>query len=53
MVGEELEELGASTIVGIDLLPEAAAAAVRDRPGVYDDYCVWTSPSSPTGCART
>jgi SAM-dependent methyltransferase len=40
MVGEELAEIGAGSIVGIDLLPEAAAAAERDRPGVYDAYHV-------------
>jgi SAM-dependent methyltransferase len=40
MVGEELADLGAETIVGIDLLPEAAAAAKRDRPGVYEAYYV-------------
>ena len=40
MVGEELADLGAGMITGIDLLPEAAAAAERDRPGVYDDYFV-------------
>jgi predicted TPR repeat methyltransferase len=40
MVGEELAELGADSIVGIDILDEAAAAAERDRPGVYDDYKV-------------
>jgi SAM-dependent methyltransferase len=40
MVGEELSELGATSIVGIDIIEEAAAAAERDRPGVYDDYRV-------------
>jgi 2-polyprenyl-3-methyl-5-hydroxy-6-metoxy-1,4-benzoquinol methylase len=40
MVGEELAELGAEMITGVDLLHEAAAAAERDRPGVYDDYLV-------------
>lgn len=40
MVGDELAALGVSTIVGIDLLPEAAAAARRDRPGLYEDYYV-------------
>ncbi len=40
MVGERLRELGASVVVGADILPEAAAAAERDRPGVYDDYLV-------------
>jgi Methyltransferase domain len=40
MVGEELDALGAGTIVGIDILPEAAEATQRDRPGVYDAYHV-------------
>lgn len=40
MVGEELADLGAGTIVGVDILPEAAEAAARDRPDVYDDYRV-------------
>jgi SAM-dependent methyltransferase len=40
MVGERIADLGAATIVGVDILPEAAAAADRDRPGVYDDYLV-------------
>jgi SAM-dependent methyltransferase len=40
MVGEQLAEMGVDSIVGIDLLPEAAAAAERDRPGVYSRYHV-------------
>ncbi len=40
MVGEELRGIGAAHVVGCDILPEAAAAAERDRPGVYDDYVV-------------
>ena len=40
MVGERLRALGAATVVGADILPEAAMAAERDRPGVYDDYLV-------------
>jgi SAM-dependent methyltransferase len=41
MIGELLSErTGFGTIVGVDLLPEARAAALRDRPGVYDDYRV-------------
>jgi hypothetical protein len=40
MVGEQLAAIGASTIVGADIIPEAAAATDRDRPGVYDDYLV-------------
>ncbi len=40
MIGELLAELGFGEIVGVDLLPEARAAALRDRPGIYDDYRV-------------
>lgn len=38
MVGERLRNLGVITIVGVDLLEEAKSAALRDRPGVYDEY---------------
>ncbi|HET9258436.1 MAG TPA: methyltransferase [Pseudonocardiaceae bacterium] len=40
MVGEELRELGGGAIFGVDIIDEAAAAAQRDRPGVYDHYFV-------------
>ena len=40
MVGEELERLGAGTLVGVDIIEEAAEAAQRDRAGLYDDYLV-------------
>jgi SAM-dependent methyltransferase len=40
MVGERLSRSGLGTIVGVDLLPEAQAAAERDRPEIYDDYRV-------------
>ena len=40
MVGEKLADMDVESIVGIDLLPEAKAAAQRDRPGVYADYHV-------------
>jgi predicted TPR repeat methyltransferase len=40
MVGERLAALGAAGLVGVDIIPEAADAARRDRPGVYDDYVV-------------
>lgn len=40
MVGEQLKDLGAGTIVGVDIIEAAAEAAERDRPGVYDDYRV-------------
>jgi len=38
MVAEELDNRGADSIVGIDLLEEAKEAAERDRPGLYDAY---------------
>jgi SAM-dependent methyltransferase len=40
MVGEELARRGVESIVGVDIIEEAAAAAERDRPGVYDAYYV-------------
>ena len=40
MVGEELKGIGAGTVVGVDIIKEAAEAAERDRSGVYDDYFV-------------
>lgn len=40
IVGEELQKRGVDGIVGLDLIPEAAAAAERDRSGVYEDYLV-------------
>jgi len=40
MVGDELQDLGVPSIVGIDIIPAAKGAAYRDRPEVYDDYRV-------------
>jgi predicted TPR repeat methyltransferase len=40
LVGEEMRRLGSSLVVGSDILEEAASAALRDRPEVYDDYLV-------------
>lgn len=40
MVGQELRNLGVKRIVGIDIIAEAREAALRDRPGVYEDYHV-------------
>ncbi len=40
MVGEEIAGLGAEAIVGVDIIEEAAEAAERDRPGLYDSYHV-------------
>ena len=38
IVAEELGARGVAKVVGVDIIPEAAAAAERDRPGAYDDY---------------
>ena len=38
IVGEILKQNGVNLTVGIDIIPEAALAAQRDRPGVYDEY---------------
>lgn len=40
IVAEELRSRGIGKVVGVDIIPEAAEAAQRDRPGVYDDYRV-------------
>lgn len=40
MLAEELRKHGFKEILGVDLLPEAKAAAERDRPRVYTDYLV-------------
>ena len=40
MIGEELRALGVGAVVGVDILPEARAAASRDRPGIYEEYLV-------------
>lgn len=40
VVGERLNDIGISHMVGVDILQEAADAADRDRPDVYEDYVV-------------
>jgi SAM-dependent methyltransferase len=40
MVGEELRDIGASHLVGLDICEVARVAAERDRPSVYDEYLV-------------
>ena len=40
MMGEELKKHGVSRLIGVDIIPEAYDAAIRDRPGVYDAYYV-------------
>jgi predicted TPR repeat methyltransferase len=39
-VADELRTLGAREFVGLDIVPEAAMAAERDRPGLYDNYVI-------------
>lgn len=40
MVGDELTRLGVESIVGVDIIPAAKEATLRDRPEVYDAYRV-------------
>ena len=40
IMAEELARVGTQHAVGVDILPEAARAAERDRPGLYADYLV-------------
>ena len=40
MMGEELKNHGVSRLTGVDIIPEAYEATVRDRPGLYDAYYV-------------
>ena len=40
LVGECLANHNAKTLVGLDIIEEAAEASTRDRPDVYDEYYV-------------
>ncbi|MGY8815490.1 MAG: class I SAM-dependent DNA methyltransferase [Gammaproteobacteria bacterium] len=40
MMGEELKMQGVSRLIGVDIIPEAYDATIRDRPGLYDAYYV-------------
>ncbi|WP_099339899.1 class I SAM-dependent DNA methyltransferase [Candidatus Fonsibacter ubiquis] len=40
VVGFELKKYGISRLIGVDILPEAKEATLRDRPGTYDNYYV-------------
>jgi len=53
MVGEQLAKIGTDTLVGIDIIEEAAAAAERDRPGLYDEYHVEDLTQLPNSVARS
>jgi len=51
-VGEQLSrKLDCETLVGLDIIPEARDAAVRERPEIYDDYYVMDL-ANPTERAR-
>ncbi len=52
MVGEQLVDRGAESIVGIDIIGAARDAARRDRPGVYDDYVVADLTDLPRDVSR-
>ncbi len=52
MVGERLQSLGVTTIVGVDIIEAAAEATERDRPGVYDDYLVLDLTDIPPAARR-
>jgi predicted TPR repeat methyltransferase len=52
MVGERLAALGVAELVGVDIIPEAAQAAERDRPGLYDDYLVADMTALPPDAER-
>ena len=40
MMGEQLKSSGVSRLIGVDIIPEAYEAAIRDRPGLYDAYYI-------------
>ena len=40
MMGEELKKQGVARLIGVDIIPEAYEATIRDRPGLYDAYYV-------------
>jgi SAM-dependent methyltransferase len=52
LMAEELTEMGAELIVGVDIIPKAAQAAQRDRPGMYEEYFVLDMTRVPEGARR-
>lgn len=52
-VAEELSTLGIDKFVGVDIYDEAAEAAERDRPGLYDDYVVGDLLNLPEESSKT
>jgi predicted TPR repeat methyltransferase len=53
MVAEELVNRGIRSVVGVDIIEEAAEAAERDRPDVYDDYVVADLTDLPPDAERS
>ena len=49
LVGESLKDKGVKSIVGVDLVKEAAEAVKRDRPNVYQHYYVEEFPHITEG----
>ena len=52
IVAEELADVGVEHFVGVDIIPEAAVAAERDRPGLYDEYVVADMLDPSSGAAE-
>jgi hypothetical protein len=52
MVGYELQSIGVSTVVGVDLIPEAKESTLRDRAWCYADYFVADLTALPEEVAR-
>ena len=52
LVGELVRAGGVARVVGVDALPEARTACLRDRPDIYADYLVGDL-SSPSGTLPT
>ena len=40
LFGQAVTKLGVKSIIGIDIVPEAAEATHRDAPGIYENYFV-------------
>lgn len=40
IMGETMKAQGVARLVGVDIIPEAKDACIRDRPGIYDEYYV-------------
>ena len=52
LVGELVRASGVARVIGVDALPEARTACLRDRPDIYADYLVGDL-SSPSGTLPT